>query len=223
MTQTLAINAERRAKTGKGAARTARRDGRIPAVIYGLGREPEPLSLPATELEKLLTKVTGGSSVIEVDVEGDKLQALIREVQRHPTRRSVTHVDFYEIHAGEAITVHVPIHLIGIPDGVRNHGGVLEQFHREVQIEVLPKDIPGVIDVDVTALAINDAIHISDIDLPNAKILDDLSTTICGVVPPRVEEEPTVEEVEEVETGEPELIRKPKEGEEGEEADGGEA
>ena len=215
MIQTLAITAESRAETGKGAARTARRAGRIPAVIYGHGREPESLSVSAMEFGKLLQDVTGGSSVIELEVGGKKFQTLLREVQRHPTSRTVTHIDFYEIHAGEVITVGVPIHLVGTPEGVRNTGGILEQFHRELQIEVLPKNIPGVVEVDVTALEINQTLHISDIDVPNVKILDDATTTICGVMPPRVEEEPEVEALEEAEeTEEPELIRKAKEEEE---------
>ena len=221
MTQTIAITAEPRAETGKGAARTMRRAGRIPAVIYGHGRESEPLSLSAVEFDKLLQGVTGGSSVIELKVGAKKVQTLLREVQRHPTSRTVTHVDFYEIHAGEVITVGVPIHLIGTPEGVRNSGGILEQFHRELQIEVLPKNIPAVIDVDVNDLEINQSLHISDIDVPNVKILDDATTTVCGVMPPRVEEVPEVEEIEEIEgTEEPELIRKPKEEEDA--AEGGE-
>ena len=222
MTQTLAITAESRAETGKGAARTARRAGRIPAVIYGHGREPESLSVSAMEFDKLLQGVTGGSSVIELEVGGKKVQTLLREVQRHPTSRTVMHIDFYEIHAGEVITVGVPIHLIGTPEGVRNTGGILEQFHRELQIEVLPKNIPDVVDVDVTALEINQTLHISDIDVPNVKILDDPTTTLCGVMPPRVEEVPEVEALEEAEeTEEPELIRKAKEEEEDDAAEGG--
>jgi large subunit ribosomal protein L25 len=185
-------------------------------VIYGHGREPESLSVSAMEFGKLLQGVTGGSSVIELEVSGKKVQTLLREVQRHPTDRTVTHIDFYEIHAGEVITVGVPIHLIGIPEGVQNSGGTLEQFHRELQIEVLPKNIPGVVEVDVSALEINQSLHISDIDVPNAKILEDATTTICGVMPPRVEEVTEVEALEETEeTGEPELIRKAREEDEG--------
>lgn len=214
MTQTLSISAESRTETGKGAARSARRAGRIPAIIYGHGREPESLSVSAMEFGKLLQGVTGGSSVIELEVAGKKVQTLLREVQRHPMHRTVMHIDFYEIHAGEVITVGVPIHLIGIPEGVRNSGGTLEQFHRDLQIEVLPKNIPDVVEVDVSALEINQSLHISDIEVPNAKILDDASTTICGVMPPRVEEVTEVEALEEAEeTEEPELIRKPKEDE----------
>ncbi len=217
MTQTHTIAAEPRTPGGKGAARSTRRDGRIPAVIYGSGREPEPLMVSSVDFEKLLKTVTGSSTVIELEVGGEKVQTLIREIQRHPTRKRVTHIDFYEIHAGEAITVGVPLHLVGNPEGVRNAGGVLEQFLREVEVEVLPKDIPEVVDVDVTDLSVGGSLHLSDIEIPNARILADPSTTICTVVPPRVEEEPVVAEVEELEEGvEPELIRKPKDEEEAE-------
>jgi len=222
MTQTLAITAEPRTPGGKGAARAARRAGRLPGVVYGHRREPEALSVSALDFDVLLKEVTGGSSVIELEVGGKKVQVLLREVQRHPTRRHATHVDFYEIHAGEVITVRVPIRLIGDPEGVRTAGGILEHFHRELQIEVLPKDIPSVIDVDVTDLEINQSIHVSDLSVVNAKVLDDETTTVCGVMPPRVEEVPeseAAEEEEEAVDGEPELIRKPKEDEGAEDSD----
>ena len=223
MTQTTTLSAERRTATGKGAARSARRAGKVPAVIYGHRREPEALTVSATDLEQILRKIAGGSTVIELDVEGKTVRTLIRELQRHPTRWSVTHVDFYEIHAGEVITVKVPLRLVGSPDGVRNSGGVLEQFLREINIQVLPKDIPEQIELDATDLSVGASLHVSDLEIPNAKILDDATATICTVVPPRVEEEPVVasEVEEEEEAAEPELVRKPKE--ETEEAEAGES
>lgn len=222
MAQALTINARHRTERGKGAARSTRRAGRIPAVIYGHGREPESLSVSAVDFDKLLKDVSGGSTVIEVDVDGTKVTTLIRELQRHPVRRSIIHIDFYEIHAGEVITVRVPIHLNGIPEGVRNSGGILEQFNRELQIEVLPKNIPEVIDVDVTDLDLNDTIHVSDLNVPHAKILDVETTTICSVLPPRVEEEEVPEEedvIAEEDVEEPELIRKTRDDEESEGGD----
>ena len=162
------------------------------------------------ELDKVLQHA-GTATVIELDVEGDAVQTLIREVQRHPTKESVTHVDFYEILAGEVITVDVPLRLIGSPEGVRNVGGVLEQFLREIQIEVLPKHIPDHVELDTTNLGVSHSLHVSDLEIPNAKILDDPGATVCTVVPPRVEEEPVVGEVLEEEAAEPELIRKEKE------------
>lgn len=210
MAQPVSLSAEQRTDTGKGVARKLRSRGRIPAVIYGHGRESVPLSVSAVELDKTLQGISAESTVIDLAVDGHGVQALIREIQRHPTRMNITHVDFYEIHAGEQISLDVPIRLVGSPEGVRNSGGVLEQFLRELEIEVLPRDIPDHIDVDVTELGIAQSLHVSDISVPNAKILSDPDTTICTVVPPRVEEAEPVEAVEAVEVAEPELIRKPK-------------
>ena len=112
-----------------------------------------------------------------------------------------------------------PIRLVGTPDGVRNQGGVLDQILRELEIRVLPKDLPDHIEIDVTALTVGQSIHVSDIEVPDAEIMVDMDMTVCSVIAPRVEEEAeTLVEEEEDETGEPELIRKTKD-EEGREAD----
>lgn len=219
MAQTVTINAERRSGTGKGAARQLRRHGKVPAVIYGHGREPEALIVSASELDKALVGIAAESTVIDLAVDGTPVTTLIREIQRHPTRKTILHVDFYEVHAGEKIHVGVPIRLEGSPDGVRNSGGVLEQFLREVEVEVFPKDIPDHVALDVTDLGVAHSLHVSDLELPGIRILDDPEATICTVVPPRVEEEKPVEVVAEEELAEPELIRKPREGEEEEAAE----
>ena len=218
MAQTVAIKAERRTGTGKGAARQLRASGRVPAVIYGHGRAPEALSLGASELERALIGISAESTIIDLEVDGAPVKTLIREIQRHPYRPAILHVDFYEVHAGEKITVSVPIRIVGVPDGVRNQGGILDQVMREVEIEVLPTDIPDRVDLDVTNLRIGDSLHVSDLVVTNAQILEDAEATVCVVVAPRVEEEPAPEA--EAAVAEPELIRKPKpEGEEGEEGE----
>src|SRR5207237_1364058 len=124
------------------------------------------------------------------------------------------HVDFYEIHAAEKVRLKVPVHLVGSPDGVRNAGGVLDQVTREVEIEVLPENIPDRVELDVTALKIGDSLHVRELAIPEAKILTEADLTIATVVPPRAEEvaAPTPEAATEV--AEPELIRKVREGEE---------
>lgn len=219
--KTVTVAAERRTGIGKGAARQLRARGRIPAVIYGHGRAPESLSVAESELERALTGIAAESTVIDLAIDGDPVKTLIREIQRHPYRSTILHVDFYELRAGEKITVEIRLHLAGTPVGVKDHGGVLDQVLREVEIEVLPSDIPARIELDVSALGIGDSLHVSDLTIPNAEILSDSEATICTVVPPRVEEEaPAVAEVEEEEAStEPELIRRPKteEGAEGEE------
>ena len=214
---TLAV--ESRRDTGKGAARTLRREGKVPAVIYGHGREALALAIDSPGLQKVLN-VAGGSTVIDVLVDGgEPVKALIREVQRNPVKPvDILHVDLYEVRADETVTVDVPVHLVGIADGVRNGGGVLDQALRELEVECLPGDIPSSIDVDVTALTIGHSIFVRDVPLANGTILNDPDIPVCTVVPPRVEEEPV--EVEEETTAEPELIRKAKdEDEETEEED----
>ena len=222
MAQSIALSAERRSASGKGPARQLRLSGRIPAVIYGHGREPESLSLSEAELERAFVGIAAESTLFDLAIDGAPVKALIREIQRHPYRSQILHIDFYEIHAGEKITLEVPIHLSGSPDGVRNAGGVLDQVLREVEIRVLPVDIPERVDIDVTELRVGASLHVSDIQIPNAEILTDPETTICTVVPPRIEAEEVVEAAVPEETAEPELIRKPKEEEEGEEAEEGE-
>jgi large subunit ribosomal protein L25 len=218
MAQIVSLAASPRDKTGKGAARQARFAKQVPAVIYGHGRDTQPLMVDALALEKALTGVEPASTLIDLTVDGKKTRALIREIQRHPIRPDIIHVDFYEIHADEKITLKVPVHLVGAPDGVRNAGGVLDQVTREVEIEVLPEHIPDRVELDVTALKIGDSLHVSALTIPNATILTGADLTIATVVPPRAEEEiaPAAEAVTEV--AEPELIRKVRE-EEGEEGE----
>lgn len=215
MAPVITITAEKRTATGKGAARALRRSGKLPAVIYGHGRPPEPLAVSALEFEKALHGI-GGSTVIDLAVDGAPTKVLIREIQRHPTRLHITHVDFYEVHAGERLRVDVPLVLVGSPAGVRQTGGVLEQFLREVAIEVLPKDMPERIEVEVTGLEVGRSLHVRDLQVPNARVLDDPEATICTVVPPRVEEVPAVAAAA-PELAEPELVRRPRVEEEGEE------
>jgi large subunit ribosomal protein L25 len=213
------VKAEKRDETGKGVARALRREGLIPAVLYGHGRESQALKIAESDLEKVLA-VSGSSTVVELKLGSKKLKTLIREVQRHPTRLDVLHVDFLEIHAGEKLTVEVPIRLVGSPEGVRNQGGVLDQVLREVEIRVLPRHLPEVIELDVTQLTVGHSLHVSDINVPDSEILDDPDSTVCTVVAPRVELEPVVViEEEEEEALEPELIRKQRPEEEQEAAE----
>ena len=209
------LKANTRQDSGKGVARTLRREGKTPAVIYGRGRESEALVIDAAVLSRLISHVTS-STPVEVTVEDrEPVRALIREVQRNPIRpEDILHVDLYEIHAGETIQLSVPLHLEGIPEGVRNFGGVLDQAMRELEIKVLPRHIPERVDVDVTALEIGQAIYVSDLDVPNAEILADPSVAVCSVIAPRAVEEETPAETLEDEAAEPEVIGKAKDEEE---------
>lgn len=219
MAQFVTLAASPRDKTGKGAARQIRFRKKVPAVIYGHGRPSQPLEVDAKALEMALIGIEPASTIIEIELEGTKARTLIREIQRHPVRPDIIHVDFYEVRAGEKVTLRVPIHLTGTADGVRNAGGVLDQVMREVEIEVLPEHIPDRVELDVTSLIIGHSLHVSDLVIPNATILTQSDLTVATVVPPRAEEvvAPTAEATAEV--AEPELIRKVRE-EEGEEGVG---
>jgi len=219
MAQTVSLSATLREETGKGAARQARFQKKVPAVIYGHGRPTQTLMVDALALEKALTGIEPESTLIELSVDGKTSRTLIREIQRHPLRPDIIHVDFYEIRGGEKITLKVPVHLVGAPDGVRNAGGVLDQVTREVEIEVLPENIPDRVELDVTALKIGDSLHVRDLSIANAVILTGADLTIATVVPPRAEEVAAPPPEAATEVAEPELIRKVREGEEGEEGE----
>ena len=210
------LSAEPRSVTGKGAARELRRNGRIPAVIYGHHREPEALDVDAIQATRLLQAIGSAATLVDVTIaDRAPVKVLIREVQRNPVRPvDVIHLDLYEISANEKITVEVPVHLTGIPDGVRNSGGVLDHLLHKLEIRVFPKDLPDHIEIDVTPLTIGHGVFVRDVTVPNAEILNDPGQPVCTVVPPRTE---TVETpVVAAEVAEPELIRKPKAEEEGE-------
>lgn len=205
----VTLSASSRAATGKGAARSLRRAGQIPAVIYGHGRASEALTVDTTALGRLLAGISASTTVLNLEVDGrPPVRALIREIQRNPVRPAdIIHLDLFEVRADEAIDVDVPVHLQGIPEGVRVGGGTLEQALHTVTIRVLPGDLPAAIDVDVTSLTIGHAIHVRDLSVPRAEILNDESLPVATVIPPRTEAAPAAEEAK---PAEPELIRKPK-------------
>jgi len=216
MAQQANLQVATRTDTGKGAARSLRRAGKVPGVIYGHGRAAEPVVVETAALAKMLVGISAGTTIVDVAIDGRApVKALIREIQRDALRPAeILHLDFYEVRADEQITLAVPVHLVGIPDGVRNFGGVLDHSLRELEIEVLPSDIPEHVELDVTALAIGHSLFVRDLKIEKARILNDPDTPVCTVVAPRTEEAPAV--VEEVVTAEPELIRKPKAEAEGE-------
>jgi large subunit ribosomal protein L25 len=214
------LAAESRTSKGKGAARSARRAGRVPAVIYGHHREPASLTIDANALNRLLTVEHGMRALLDIAVDGKApVKALIREIQRNPVRRQdIVHLDLYEVNANEKITVKVPVHLTGTADGVRNGGGILEHPMRELTVKVLPADIPEHFEVDVTDLVIGKSIHVSELSIPKAEIMDDGNLVVAAVVAPRVEEVAAPTDAAAT-PAEPEVIKKGKD-EEGEEAEG---
>ena len=205
----LTLAAESRSNMGKGAARSLRRDGKVPAVIYGHGRDPMAITLEARTVSRLLDRIGGETALIDVSIDGGSaVKAIVREVQRNPVRRvDVIHLDLYAVVANEPITVEVPVHIVGVADGVRNHGGVLEHTLHRLTVRVLPADIPEHIDVDVSTLGVGDSVHVSHLSLEKGEIMNDGELSVVSVVAARVEIAPVV--VEPV-AGEPEVIKKGK-------------
>jgi large subunit ribosomal protein L25 len=215
---TAQLSAQARSGTGKGVARSLRREGLVPGVIYGPARTPQPLTVSSRDLETLLEHIAAENTVIELSLDGASSPTLIREIQRDPIRRHVIHVDFQELVAGEKVTVYIPLVLQGVPLGVRASSGILNQVMQEVECEVDPTNMPSRIVIDVTELGVGHSVHVSDIVVPEGlEILEDPELTVAVVSAPRAEEEETPAEGEAAEAPtEPELIRKPKEEEEGE-------
>lgn len=213
---TASLTVSLRTDTGKGVARSLRRSGQIPGVIYGHRRDPQPLAIPGRELERLLSQISADNTVIELSLDGAASRALIREIQRHPFKRAILHVDFQEIVAGEKVTVRVPVTLVGTPAGVRLNGGVVDHALRELTISVDPANIPASLPVDVNELEIGQSVHVSDIPLPEGvTVLDEPGAAVAVVSAPRaaIEAEPVGETPS---VAEPEVIRarKPEESEE---------
>jgi large subunit ribosomal protein L25 len=203
---TATLAAELRNETGKGAARKLRAAGRVPAVIYGHHREPQGLSVNARELTRLLERIAAGSTVIELGLAGGIAKTLIREIQRHPLKRTVVHVDFQELVAGEKVTVGCPLVFVGVPTGVREQGGLAEEVMRELQISVDASNIPNHIDVDVSGVTIGHPLHVADLQLPEGvTALDEGTATVFAVAAPKTAEATATPEA--ATTAEPEVIR----------------
>jgi large subunit ribosomal protein L25 len=209
MATTLKLQAQARTATGKGAARSLRRQGLVPAVVYGHGEETRACAVEFKQLEKLLSSAAFENTLIDLKLEDGKTsQVLIREVQVHPYRPELLHVDFLAVRKGEKVKLDVPIRLVGLSPGVKE-GGIMERLRHEVEIRCVPSAIPEVLEVDVSALSIGDSVTVADLTAPaGVEILSDLESAIATVVPPTVHKEEVPEEVaaEEEEAAEPELV-----------------
>ena len=183
---TATLSATLRSESGKGAARAMRRAGSVPAVIYGHKREPMSLAVSTRELERLLERVSP-STVVELSIDGKVSRTLIREIQKHPFKKQLVHVDFQELVAGEKIAVSIPLVIVGVSVGVRSFAGVLDQTLRDLEVSVDPSAIPNHIDVDVSALNIGDSIHVRDLKLPaGVTVLTDADASVVVVAAPKV-------------------------------------
>lgn len=210
MATNATLTASARAETGKGVARRLRAAGQVPAVIYGHNRQPQSLALNARDLERLLERISAANTVVEVTLDGQSARTLIREIQRHPFKRHVLHVDFQELVAGEKVTVQVPVVIVGTAPGVRE-GGVMDQVLYSIAVECDPANMPNHIDVDVSEVTLGVSLHVRDLQLPpGITVLDDPDASVLTVQVLRAGVD-TIEPVEEEAPAEPEVIRAKKE------------
>src|SRR5712692_5010873 len=214
MAKQVKLKAEKRAETGRAAVRKMKARGIVPAIIYGGKEKAQPLQLSVRDINAMLSHASGENILVELEIDGEKSKrtALVQEVQHSPVGGDVLHVDFHAISMDETIQADVPLEALGVANGVKNFGGLLEQNLRALSIECLPRDLPDRITVDVSALNIGDSIHVRDIKLPagvTAKVQPDL--TAFSVVAPVVEEEPVVAEAEAAAAAGPEVIKEKKE------------
>jgi large subunit ribosomal protein L25 len=211
---------------GKNEARRTRREGRVPAVLYGGARDDSgngatPIAVEPKALLRILHSDSGANTLISLKIPGgSEAKVLVKEYQLDPVTHQVLHADFYRVAMDRAITVTIPLNIKGEPKGVKQQGGVLEFIRREVEIECLPGDIPEHIEVDVTELLLHQGVRLRDVATdPKWKPITEPDTMLVHVIMPKAEEAPAAAEAAAapVAPAEPEVIKKgKKEEEEGE-------
>ena len=210
MAKQVKLTAERRTALGRSAVRKLKATGSVPAVMYGSKDKPEALQVSRRDINAMLSHAAGENILVELEIGGKSRLALVQEVQHAPVGGAILHIDFHAVSMDEKIQADVPLEPLGTANGVKNMGGLLEQNLRTLEIECLPRDLPDILRVDVSALNIGDAIHVREIPLPEGvttRVQPDL--TAFSVLAPTVEEEPVAAAVE-APTG-PEVIREKKE------------
>ena len=188
---------------GTGSSRRLRRQGKVPAIIYGGGRKPRAVILDHARLLREMEQEAFHTSILTL-TRGDVSQpVVVKDFQRHPSRRQVLHLDFLRIREDEKISLNVPLHFIGgdVAVGVREQGGEVSVQRTEVEVSCLPKDLPEYIEVDITDLELNQRLHLTDIEIPEGvelpALVQDLDPSIVTIIPRRREEEDEVPELEE--------------------------
>ncbi len=212
----ITLNAEKRDKTGKGVARSLRRAGSVPGVLYR-GGGSTPIQINRKELATFMNATAGEQVMVDLQFAGgEKKLALMKDYQVDPLKGELLHTDFFEVSLTEEIKVTVSITTVGEAIGVKRDGGILQHGVREIEIQCLPDKVPGHVQVDVSALETGKAIHVGDLSLgEGVKILTDLGELIATVTAPVVEEAAPAEAAA-AEVAEPEVIKKGKKEEEAE-------
>lgn len=180
----VSLNAQKRESTGKKGAKAARRNGLLPAIVYGGGQEPIPISLDYREFQAFVRKHRGESLLINLVIDGaESKKALLRQIQKNFVRNNLLHVDFQQVSLTDRITTTVPLIIAGTAVGTRpEHGGLLEQSLRELSIECLAADIPEHLEADVSRLHLHESLHVGDLSFTGIKIVTDKEAVVASVV-----------------------------------------
>ncbi len=195
MSQQIELSAELRQDVGRGASRRLRRmSEKVPGIIYGGGRDPQPLTLNGFQLSKAMQQESFFSQILNVVIGGDSQQAIVRDLQRHPASEKILHIDFLRIRADQPIDVSVPVHFVNEDrcKGVRLEGGIVSHNLTEIEISCLPADLPEYIEVDIAELGVGESIHLSDLVVPSGVTIvqlalgEDHDMTVVTITAPRV-------------------------------------
>ncbi len=207
MTTTFELQAEAREGKGRAGTRRLRRNGKVPAVVYGAGKDAQAIAIDYNALIREMNHPAFHTSILTVKIGSEKQSVIVKEVQRHPAKPQVVHVDFQRIVEDQPITLNVPIVFLGedVAKGVKEQGGVIERLATDVEVSCLPRYLPDQIEVDVSHLELNQIIHLSDLKLPEGVHLVALEhqqdLPVVTVSQPRVQEEAAAEAGEEAEAG----------------------
>ena len=211
---------------GKNEARRTRREGRVPAVLYGSAggdgnKEPRPISVDPKALLKILHSESGANTLISLKLEGEgDSRVLVKDYQLEPVHHHILHADFYRVAMDRMLTVTIPVMVTGEPKGVKQQGGLLEFIRREIEIECLPADIPEHIEIDVSDLMLHQGVRVRDVMTDvKWKAVSDLEMMIVHVITPKAEEAAAAVEAAPTATAEPEVAKKGKKDEDAAEKD----
>ena len=209
----ITVNATEREDQGKGASRRLRKEEKVPSIIYGGKKEPQMVTLSIHEITHLLEDENTFTSVLDLVVGESTDSVVLKDIQRHPAKNTITHVDFLRVDAKQTLVTTTPLHFVGVEENeALRLGNMLNQFVVSIEISCLPKDLPHGIDVDVSSLEVGDHLSLTDLVLPEGVVINALQhedveahdQTVCSVSEPKVveEEEEIIEDGESEEDGE---------------------
>lgn len=186
MSNTATLSAEAGRQTGSPASRRLRAADKIPGILYGHGMEPVILSVTRRDLRVALSGPAGQNTILSLNVGDTSYNVIVKEMQRHPVRRNVSHIDFIQINLSEEITMHIPLHLIGVAKAVVSAGGLVDPAVDSIEVRTTPANVPNEIVIDITNLTAESVVHLSDVKLPPGVVaVGDPAMTIVTVLMPR--------------------------------------